>query len=444
MNTLVMAMFGLSLPAMMIGNPLTYAFSILALLLAFGLPQVRDTAGINATLSGLWRSHLAWAVGLLLLALYIGTLTAIKPEYSVRHWTLMAVMAGIGALLYHVFRRFDVSDRTTFVTWLVWGVQASYILAFAIAAAEPWAKPHGYYGEKPWTETHLRFYSSVLAVVLPFCWMMWLRPVRDGVMDLSQKAYRSGLLWVCSSFVMVLLCAGRAGWLGVIAAALVWLVMMKRFHGLRLPKPGQMLGLAVGTLAVSGVGYFLLYGKKSIEERIGVTIPDRGLGGGRLDIWHLAYQHVYDQPWFGLGMNSFRFLPGADFHPHNFVIQLWLEGGIVGLVLAFAVLGLIACRLYTRGRTDLVGVAGLAALAGFVISALTNKSIFNPEWIVVLLITMAFALSSARDGKVVVAKPVTKEPVAAKAEAVKVTAKPVVKTPAKAKGKPMKRKKGKR
>lgn len=388
----VAACFGLSLPAMVLGNPFTYACALLGLLGAFALPQVRDSAAIKQTLAGLLRSPLAWLVVALLLALYVGTLTGLRPEYSVKHWVRLVLMAGVAGLLYHVFSTAKLEGRI--LTWLMNGVLASYLIAFAIAAAEPWALPMGYYGDKPWTETRLRLFSSILAVILPFCWMLWLKPDSRGVIDLRDRARMGGMLWVCLSLLMVLLCEGRSGWVGVVASALVWLAMMVRYHKLRLPRLDVMALLAAGTLAVSGAVYVLLYGLASVKERIGVTIPERGLGGGRLDIWNLAWQHVFDQPLFGIGVNGFRFLPGADYHPHNFVLQLWLEGGIVSLVLAFALLAALAIVLFQKGKTDAIGAAGVAALAGFVICALTNKSIFNLEWLIVLAITMPLALGA--------------------------------------------------
>lgn len=396
MNALVPALIGLSLPAMIIGNGFTYGLAILGLLLAFSLPQVRDSKGIRESLSQLMRSPTVWVVILLLLALYIGTLTGLRPEYSVKHWVRLVIMAAVSGLLYHVYRTAESENKI--LVWLMWGVQATYIIAFAIAAAEPWVYPLGYYGDKLWSETHLRFYSSLLAVVLPFCWMLWLKPTANGAIDLRERSQLSGMLWVCSSILLVLLCCGRSGWLGVIASALVWIAMMMRYHKLRLPRLSVMALLAAGTLAVSAVTYILLYGMRSIKERIGVTIPDRGLGGGRLDIWQLAWEHVFDKPLFGIGVNGFRFIPGADYHPHNFVLQIWLEGGFVSLLLAFALIGMMAFTLFRRGKASATSATGLAALAGFVICALTNKSIFNLEWLVVLVVVMplAFASSPAR------------------------------------------------
>ncbi|TKW61200.1 MAG: O-antigen ligase family protein [Blastochloris viridis] len=392
MTPVIPALIGLSLPAMILTNAFTYGLAVLGMLLAFSLPQVRDGKAIRETLAGLVRSPIAWAVAALLLSLYIGTLTGIRPEYSVKHWVRLVLMAVIAGVMYHVFRTAKLENKI--LAWLITGIQASYIIAFAIAAAEPWALPLGYYGDKPWTETHLRFFSSLLAVVLPFCWMVWLKPAANGVINLRDKAQMNGMLWVCSSLVFVLLCEGRSGWVGVIASALVWLVMMSRYHKLRLPRFDVMALLAAGTLAVSGITYILLYGMTSIKERIGVTIPDRGLGGGRLDIWQLSWNHVFDQPFFGIGVNGFRFIPGADYHPHNFVLQIWLEGGFVSLMATFVLIGVMAYALFKKSKADGMGVAGLAALAGFVVCALTNKSIFNLEWLVVLVITMPLALAS--------------------------------------------------
>lgn len=385
-------MMALGVPAMLLGNPLTYGLLLAGMLLA--LTQVgTDSASLNLTLAMLRRSRLCQLTLLVLLALYAGTFTAIEPVYAVRHWAVLVAMATSGALLFHIFRQFNLEQRDAFLKWTVWGVQAAFVVALAIAVAEPWALPHGYYGEKPWTQTHLRFFSSVLAAVLPLCWIYWLNP-GGGRFDAQRPGYRQGLAWVCVSVVMVMLCAGRAGWVGVAAAAGVWVAMMARYHSFRLPPPRQLAGLAIGSLLAGAAGYIGLYGLGSIEERIGVTVPDIGLGGGRLDLWRVALQHVFDQPWLGIGVNNFRFLPEAGAHPHDFLLQIWLESGIIGGGLTLLMLAAMGWSLFRRGKADVTAAAGLAVLAGFLVAALTNKSIYNPEWLVVLVVPAAFALAA--------------------------------------------------
>lgn len=59
--------------------------------------------------------------------------------------------------------------------------------------------------------------------------------------------------------------------------------------------------------------------------------------GYRVEIWHRVYELVGARPWIGYGFDSARTVaqgPGVSFlHPHNGLLQVWLELGLVGVVL---------------------------------------------------------------------------------------------------------------
>ena len=107
----------------------------------------------------------------------------------------------------------------------------------------------------------------------------------------------------------------------------------------------------------------------------------------RLYIWEFAAEAITQHPARGWGMNASRVLPGGkervfdDFrqmsvgqvmplHPHNLSLQMWLELGLPGALLAGALVALVLLRL-TRRRLDrsLSTIACGQFAAGFVISS---------------------------------------------------------------------------
>lgn len=97
----------------------------------------------------------------------------------------------------------------------------------------------------------------------------------------------------------------------------------------------------------------------------------------RLYIWNFTSARIDEKPWLGWGMNSAKYIPGGDrdvtvgsgprelqwralpLHPHNAILQWWLELGGIGAILAGGVvLSTIRalCRLSDRPRR-LVGAA---------------------------------------------------------------------------------------
>ncbi len=66
----------------------------------------------------------------------------------------------------------------------------------------------------------------------------------------------------------------------------------------------------------------------------------------RLEVWDFATTKIFERPLFGYGMDSMRFMK-ADYvmkhmktdtvmHPHNAVLQIWLEFGVIGIIAAMA------------------------------------------------------------------------------------------------------------
>ena len=91
----------------------------------------------------------------------------------------------------------------------------------------------------------------------------------------------------------------------------------------------------------------------------------------RIEIWSFAVDRIYERPWIGWGFNGSRAVPGGNerylvknatgavighgdrlpLHPHNGALQIWLELGAVGAVLAAILAGLIGYRAVALAET---------------------------------------------------------------------------------------------
>ncbi|TAN57606.1 MAG: O-antigen ligase family protein, partial [Rhodospirillales bacterium] len=82
----------------------------------------------------------------------------------------------------------------------------------------------------------------------------------------------------------------------------------------------------------------------------------------RIGIWNFALEKLWEQPWLGWGLDGSRVIPGgrADIpnfthvevmplHPHNGILQVWLELGVVGAALTALAGYRIASRLFEQG-----------------------------------------------------------------------------------------------
>jgi exopolysaccharide production protein ExoQ len=144
----------------------------------------------------------------------------------------------------------------------------------------------------------------------------------------------------------------------------------------------------------------------------------------RLYIWNFAAERIADRPIAGWGLDAARRVPGGDFplvirgcdaeqrptrqlwvdstlmplHPHNAILQVWLELGGVGAILGFgAVLRVLARAFYLprwRSRGAQAGFTG--ACCGGLAVALVSFGIWQEWFLAALFIAAAISVLAAR------------------------------------------------
>ncbi len=80
--------------------------------------------------------------------------------------------------------------------------------------------------------------------------------------------------------------------------------------------------------------------------------------GHRVEIWNFISAQVFQNPLFGHGLEFTKFFDGfvsehrflkssSVLHPHNFIIQIWIEFGLVGILMAIGFLGVLMRALFS-------------------------------------------------------------------------------------------------
>ncbi|MBR9972786.1 O-antigen ligase family protein [Magnetospirillum sulfuroxidans] len=121
----------------------------------------------------------------------------------------------------------------------------------------------------------------------------------------------------------------------------------------------------------------------------------------RLTIWRFSAHKTLEKPFFGWALDASRVIPGADdevfydiivngnqrasiseaqlpLHPHSAPIQIWLELGLLGAILAAAFMGRV---FWTLGRQPgrVAAHTGPAVVSGFII-ACVSYGIWQSWW----------------------------------------------------------------
>jgi O-antigen ligase len=82
--------------------------------------------------------------------------------------------------------------------------------------------------------------------------------------------------------------------------------------------------------------------------------------GNRVEIWNFVMKYTMNNPLYGYGIEATNYVRHFDFkhiynekntvlHPHNFSIQIWMEFGLVGVIIAA---GIINTLLYMVYKTE--------------------------------------------------------------------------------------------
>lgn len=147
----------------------------------------------------------------------------------------------------------------------------------------------------------------------------------------------------------------------------------------------------------------------------------------RLYIWDFVTDRIAEKPVLGWGLDSARRMPGGQdsvmlgencpgatpimgqklpLHPHNAILQTWLELGGLGIVLGFG--GLIATlgAVYARRRRIVAAVLVASSVAGTLV-ALVSYGVWQEWFLSALLLAAAVSalalrqddLAAATDGR---------------------------------------------
>jgi O-antigen ligase len=129
----------------------------------------------------------------------------------------------------------------------------------------------------------------------------------------------------------------------------------------------------------------------------------------RLGYWGHAVAWMADHPLRGWGLDASRaFSPGIQLHPHNGSLQLWLELGVLGAILA-AIAWLVILRRLAREERSWAAAATLGSAAAYLLFGAVSFGVWQEWWLALgALVAVVGALAEAEPGRRSAAKPSTR------------------------------------
>ena len=190
-----------------------------------------------------------------------------------------------------------------------------------------------------------------------------------------------GAVGAFSSVAVVFMCGGRTVWLAALAALAASAVGAGRVS---LP-PRRWV---VGAVAVIVVGTVVAWTPIVSRLLASSTVE------GRLEIWGNSIGRWLDSPLIGHGPGTYSsqmILAGHEQllkHGHNALIQMLVEGGLVGVTALLALAAGVAVIALRRQPLERAAFAGLAA---FGVAAMTDNPSVFPFLVVPLIVWAAIA-----------------------------------------------------
>ena len=248
--------------------------------------------------------------------------------------------------------------------------------------------------------------SGYLLALLPFAAVALLR----------WQGLGSRLFAGCSLILGVIatvLTYSRGGWLGLMAALAVllllllirwtrhWPLIWKRM----LPLAVLVLGAAVVVIAATKF--------EPVRTRVASLLAGRGDSSNnfRINVWLAAIEMIQDRPWLGIGPGNTAFNSIYPLYQqpkfnalsaYSVPLEILVETGIPGLL---ACLGLLVSSvrqglgmLSATPMLAMAAIASMASIAGLLMQGATDTIFFRPE--VQLIGWFALATLSSRPGQI--------------------------------------------
>lgn len=335
-----------------------FAIAPVAVIAPKGLPILMAISAI-AALQKFDRSPVIRRLGVLfaplLLWVLVSTSWSPDPANAMVGWVQLSLGVACGLVILSAAGRLDGAeiDRLgrALVAGLVVAGLATAILAAYAQGLLPGLVPSGKYVNLFVTNRGLAI-AAMLA--WPAAWWLWRRGRRVAAALLVALLFAMTTRLVSLAAVVAMLA-------GLLALAFV----------LALPRLAPRILAATMVLTTLGLPWAMRL-LPSPDALIQAAPWMKPSSMHRLYIWQFVTERIAERPWLGWGFDASRAIPGGTarppigsemlpLHPHNSILQSWLELGLPGALGAAMLLGWVFLAARGPSRGDAASRAAVAA-----------------------------------------------------------------------------------
>ncbi len=193
-------------------------------------------------------------------------------------------------------------------------------------------------------------------------------------------------------FIALILTVSFGGYLSLIVglAFLWWRWPSRRQRGMALMIAGAVFLFGVGVLSKTSY----------LAEK--VTASDRSSSLVRTQIWRTSVEMIKDRPWFGVGPNAYEniyretipklYWPPLEWlvsQPHQLFLALWLETGLLGLIIFMVFIVSWVIVLWKKTASgNIIATIAVAAMLAILAHGFVDTPLFKND-LMILFVVMA-------------------------------------------------------
>ena len=354
--------------------------------------------GTVASLRGFARSRLVF-VGTLL-ALWAAVTLFWSPAGRLLALPSVVIVPVMGLLLIAAVRGLsDVAAARVAKLATVGGV-----LMLALLGMEVWSKGAILRLVVPASPEDLAFDQTASVIEAAARGIAVLAPltfVYATLIAAETKLKVAGIAFVVLAFAVGASTSMDAGWGAVGAGAIAFVVA-------RVAPRLALAGLFAGLMFYAALAP--LIHSRLITLDLTTGFGTRELLGleTRIGIWQYASSLIAEKPWFGHGFDATRelsrvapLIPGTKYpalplHTHNGVLQLWLELGLVGIVLMISFLAVALRSLWPLTKHPKYLAVTIATIAAGSVIFLVSFGVWQHWWMALWFLTAGLLVLAGR------------------------------------------------
>lgn len=312
----------------------------------------------------------------------------------------------VGGLLLSVVQSLNNAEKKRASRWLLAGfVVVLAALALELVLGSPLY--HALKGIDPEKYKGGAFWLNSIAVVLALLvWPLALLALKKNILRQTSKS--TALFIFCGfAFVLILLIqiefsSGMLAFLcGLLGAGVIWLF-------------GRKAAIGAASLLVL-IGLALPFGFNAVENpvvqlRSYLSLPSSA--EHRIRIWEFTAEKIAQKKLAGWGFNASKLMPdgktklfsmaGAQYgdalplHPHNAILQLWLELGVPGILLYLSLAVYILMLAVRRYRSKFEAAMIFGQFSTAMIIANLSFGVWQAWWIATLWLSASLMVLAVK------------------------------------------------